>query len=258
MRPALRAARRLAPALPVSIDTTKAEVARRALDEGAVIVNDVSALRFDPAMAETVAPRRDRRDPDAPARRAADDAGRAALPGRRRPTCAGSCSGRGRRGLRRRDRRRPPPPRPGHRLRQDRGAQLRDPPRPPRPRFARDTRSSSARRARASSAGCSTCPVEDRLEGSLAIAVAAVLAGAHVVRVHDVRATVRAVRIADAILRGSPERPDTPRRRVAAAGRRGRSLHPRGPRNTQHRSGCSRTYRDGLCYAWRPRQGGPG
>ncbi len=41
--------------------------------------------------------------------------------------------------------------------------------------------------------------VGDRLEGSLAAAVAAVLAGAHVLRVHDVRATVRAVRLAAAI-----------------------------------------------------------
>jgi dihydropteroate synthase len=41
-------------------------------------------------------------------------------------------------------------------------------------------------------------PVDERLEGSLASFVAAVLAGAHVVRVHDVRAAVRAVKIADA------------------------------------------------------------
>jgi dihydropteroate synthase len=41
--------------------------------------------------------------------------------------------------------------------------------------------------------------VGDRLEGSLAAAVAAVLAGAHVIRAHDVQATVRAVRIAGAI-----------------------------------------------------------
>jgi dihydropteroate synthase len=38
------------------------------------------------------------------------------------------------------------------------------------------------------------------MEGSLAAHVAAVLAGAHVVRAHDVRATVRAVRVADALL----------------------------------------------------------
>jgi dihydropteroate synthase len=37
---------------------------------------------------------------------------------------------------------------------------------------------------------------EARLEGSLAAAVAAVLGGAELLRVHDVRATVRAVRLA--------------------------------------------------------------
>jgi dihydropteroate synthase len=40
---------------PISIDTRKAAVARAALAEGATIVNDVSAMEFDPAMAETVA-----------------------------------------------------------------------------------------------------------------------------------------------------------------------------------------------------------
>jgi dihydropteroate synthase len=41
--------------LPVSIDTSKAPVARRALELGAELVNDVTALRGDPAMAEVVA-----------------------------------------------------------------------------------------------------------------------------------------------------------------------------------------------------------
>ena len=40
---------------PVSIDTAKAEVARRALALGAELVNDVTALRGDPALAEVVA-----------------------------------------------------------------------------------------------------------------------------------------------------------------------------------------------------------
>lgn len=46
--------------VPISIDTSHAEVARRALDAGARIVNDVTALRSDPGMgpllAETGAP----------------------------------------------------------------------------------------------------------------------------------------------------------------------------------------------------------
>ncbi len=41
--------------LPVSIDTSKAEVARRALELGAELVNDVTALRGDPGMAGVVA-----------------------------------------------------------------------------------------------------------------------------------------------------------------------------------------------------------
>jgi len=40
---------------PVSIDTSKAEVARRALELGAILVNDVTALRGDPELAEAVA-----------------------------------------------------------------------------------------------------------------------------------------------------------------------------------------------------------
>ncbi len=39
---------------PVSVDTCKAEVAKQALAEGAEMVNDISALRFDAGMAEVV------------------------------------------------------------------------------------------------------------------------------------------------------------------------------------------------------------
>jgi dihydropteroate synthase len=41
--------------IPVSIDTVRASVARAALDAGASIINDISALSRDPAMAELVA-----------------------------------------------------------------------------------------------------------------------------------------------------------------------------------------------------------
>jgi len=40
---------------PISVDTTKSEVARAALDAGAAIVNDISALRFDFYVADAVA-----------------------------------------------------------------------------------------------------------------------------------------------------------------------------------------------------------
>lgn len=41
--------------VPISIDTYKAEVARRAVEAGASMVNDIGALSFDPEMASTVA-----------------------------------------------------------------------------------------------------------------------------------------------------------------------------------------------------------
>ena len=43
----------------------------------------------------------------------------------------------------------------------------------------------------------------DRLEGSLAAAILAAASGADIVRVHDVFSTVRALRVADAVTRGS-------------------------------------------------------
>lgn len=48
--PAIACIRGLHRSIPISIDTTKAEVARQALNAGADIINDVSALRFDPEM----------------------------------------------------------------------------------------------------------------------------------------------------------------------------------------------------------------
>jgi len=41
--------------VPISIDTSKAVVARAALDAGAILVNDVTALRGDPAMVDVIA-----------------------------------------------------------------------------------------------------------------------------------------------------------------------------------------------------------
>ena len=46
---------RLGGEIPLSIDTAKAEVARAALERGAIFVNDVTALRGDPELAGVVA-----------------------------------------------------------------------------------------------------------------------------------------------------------------------------------------------------------
>jgi dihydropteroate synthase len=54
IRPVIqRLSRRLT--IPISVDTTKGEVAEMALAEGAVMLNDVSGLRYDSALAELAA-----------------------------------------------------------------------------------------------------------------------------------------------------------------------------------------------------------
>ncbi len=50
--PVIRGLRRKARPLVISIDTTKAEVAEEAVRAGAMLINDVSGLRFDPRVAE--------------------------------------------------------------------------------------------------------------------------------------------------------------------------------------------------------------
>ncbi|MBL4694418.1 dihydropteroate synthase [Candidatus Gracilibacteria bacterium] len=52
--PILKAARKITK-LPISIDTYKAEVARQALEEGANMINDITALRGDAKMAAVIA-----------------------------------------------------------------------------------------------------------------------------------------------------------------------------------------------------------
>jgi dihydropteroate synthase len=50
--PVIRELRKKLGTLPISIDTTKAEVAEEAVRAGASIINDVSGLRFDPRLAD--------------------------------------------------------------------------------------------------------------------------------------------------------------------------------------------------------------
>jgi len=52
----------------------------------------------------------------------------------------------------------------------------------------------------------SDLPEDDRLEGSLGAAAAAVLNGADILRVHDVRETVRMLQVVDAVRRGGDDR----------------------------------------------------
>jgi dihydropteroate synthase len=50
--PVIQGLRRKLRSTPISIDTTKAEVAEKAVEAGASILNDVSGLRFDPRLAD--------------------------------------------------------------------------------------------------------------------------------------------------------------------------------------------------------------
>ena len=52
--PVVTGLRKLLSTVPLSIDTRHAEVARMAMEAGADIINDISALRHDPAMSDVV------------------------------------------------------------------------------------------------------------------------------------------------------------------------------------------------------------
>ena len=108
----------------VSIDTSKLAVAEAALDAGATIVNDVTALRGDPEIGRALRRARRRAGADAHAGHAADDAGGPALRRRRRRR-QGVPRRAARGGARRRRRRGADLARPGDRLRQDARAQPR-------------------------------------------------------------------------------------------------------------------------------------
>jgi len=58
LEPVLRAAVHRFPGLRLSVDTFRASIAERAADMGAVLINDISAGRFDPRLWEVVAERR--------------------------------------------------------------------------------------------------------------------------------------------------------------------------------------------------------
>jgi dihydropteroate synthase len=189
---------------PLSVDTTKASVARAALDAGADIVNDVSGFTFDPEMAGLVAERgvpavlmhlrgnfrdmhrdphygdvvtevrdelRDRLDC---IEKAGIDAGQVIVdPGR------GFAQS------------------PAHSLEVLR--RLRELGELDRPLLVGPSRKRFIGRALAGGSG-PEAPVEERLMGTAAAVAASILGGAHVVRVHDVREMVQVARVCDAIL----------------------------------------------------------
>jgi dihydropteroate synthase len=181
--------------VPVSVDTTKAEVAQAALDAGALIVNDVSGFGNDPRMPEVIG-------------RAGASAVVMHMRGTPRTMQAdtayedlfGEIEGTLSRALERGRH---------HGIRQmfvDPGIGF--------GKSAHDNYRLIAGLGRFLSmqapilvgpsrksflGAVLDLPVGERLEGTLAAVTAAILAGAHVVRVHDVRAVRRAAVVADAV-----------------------------------------------------------
>ncbi len=192
--------------VPISIDTYKADIAARAIDCGASMVNDVSALAYDPALAGVVAERvpRSCSCTIAVARRTctrrpvtvtSSPMSRvslmASIARRRTPAFAGSdhLAIRGSASRKRRSRRLPCWPVSSAIVAIG------------RPMLVGPSQKSYLK------AALGDRPAAERAWGTAAAVTAAILFGAHIVRVHDVAAMVQVVRVADRIghyLRGDP------------------------------------------------------
>ena len=184
--------------VPLSIDTYKAVVAREAVARGAAIVNDISGLQYDPALG-----------------RVAADAGAALVlmhtRGRSRDMYERRCTRMPRRTWRQSSRRRsrgrnalawratPSSSIPGWASRSEPSTASTCWRRLDRTRRARPA--DSVRRLRKSflKAALGDRPPDEREWGTAAAVAASILFGAHIVRVHDVRAMVDVARVADRI-----------------------------------------------------------
>ena len=187
----------------VSIDTTKAAVARAALDAGADLVNDVSGFRFDPAMAALGAARR---VPAVVMHLRGD------FQGMHRQPAYGDVAGEVAHELaeRVRDAERAGVDRaqivldPGLGFAKDAGHTLELLRRLPelqalgQPLLVGPSRKSFIGRVL-------DLPAGERLFGTAAAVAASILAGAHLVRVHDVRPMAEVARVCDAILSAGTE-----------------------------------------------------
>ena len=203
--PVIEQVRRQRPGVLLSIDTYKAAVARAAVEAGAEIVNDVSAFRWDPAMAATVAGLK---------------CGAVLMHMRGRPEEWRSLPpeenmvGRVMRDLAHWTQEALDAGVARERVVLDPGfgfgknfeenypllARFQEFHQMSFPLLAGVSRKSFIGRALAKDG--KDAPADQRLHGSLAAMTACILKGAHIVRVHDVRASVEAVRIADAVLKG--------------------------------------------------------
>jgi dihydropteroate synthase len=182
----------------VSVDTTKAGVARAALDAGADLVNDVSGFAFDPALARLVA---ERRVPAVVMHLRGDFAGMHAAPSYR--DVMGEVAAELREAMGRAEaagvRREDLVVDPGIGFAKQAHHSLDVLRRLPelraldRPVLIGPSRKSFIGKVL-------DLPVGERLMGTAAAVAAGVLGGAHVVRVHDVREMVQVARLCDAVL----------------------------------------------------------
>src|SRR5258707_9685311 len=191
--------------LPISIDTTKSEVARAALDAGAVIVNDISALRFDFYVADAAAKAgaglilmHSRGTPATMHRLPAV----ADIMGEVMSSLRSSVNMAERRGVKRDsiviD------PGIGFGKSQEQNLELIAKPDqlvaafPDLPVLIGTSRKSFIGRILRDQSG-NPAPSRERLYGTMASMAAAVLKGAHIVRVHDIKATVETLRVSESI-----------------------------------------------------------
>lgn len=186
--------------VPISVDTTKAEVARAALDAGAEIVNDISALRFDPQLADAVA--RARAGLVLMHSRGTHDTLHALPPvadifadtttSLRRSIAEAARRGVGRDQM-------AVDPGIGFGKSMEQNVELVAKLNLLVDEFAEFPMLVGTSRKRFIGALTGDVAADERLHGTMATVVAAVLNGAHIVRVHDVGAAVQTVRVADAI-----------------------------------------------------------
>jgi dihydropteroate synthase len=195
--------------VPVSVDTYKAAVAERAIDLGAAIVNDVSALTFDPAMGEVVARRgvpvilmhtRGRSREMYGMANYADPAGEVAAELQARLAAAKSAGIEGRQII--------VDPGLGFAKRAEHSFEVLA----ALPRIAALGHPVLVGPSRKSflTAALGDVPADDRTWGTAAAVTAAVLLGAHIVRVHDVAEMIDVVRVADAVRSHSTVRTERP------------------------------------------------
>ncbi len=193
--PVIQAIAAALPDTPISVDTTKPEVAALALAAGAALLNDVWGVRDDPAMVELAARRgarivlmHNRAQPVyadlvaevlADLGRAVERAVAAGVPDDHVIVDPGIGFGK--------------TAEQNLELLRELGA-LR---RLGRPILLGTSRKSTLGKVL-------DLPAEERLEATLATTALGIAAGVDIVRVHDVRANVRAARMADAIIRGWP------------------------------------------------------